>query len=49
MTKEQYEALEPNERLMFDEMFKWSGAVNSRLDALTSVVKKLLEVATSRP
>jgi len=46
MTKEQYESLSPSEKLMFDEMFTWSGMVNRRLDALTQVVEKLLEVAT---
>lgn len=49
MTKEQYESLTPKERLIFDEMFAWSGAINRRLDALTEVIQKLMELATTDP
>lgn len=49
MTKEQYELLTPGERALYDEMTNWSGGINRRLDALTDVIKKLMELASTDP
>lgn len=49
MNKQTYDSLSDKERLIYDEFTAWAHTLNRRVDALTSVIQKLLDVATKDP
>lgn len=49
MNKETYDSLSAKERLIYDEFIAWSHSLMHRIDTLTEVVQKLLDVATQYP
>lgn len=49
MKKELYDQLSYKEKMIFDEFTEFSTKLVSRLDAITLVMQKLLEVATLDP
>lgn len=46
MTKDLYDQLSYKEKMIYDEFCGWSKKLTEQLTALTSVMQKLLEVAT---
>lgn len=49
MKKELYDQLSDKEKMLYDEFIDFSGKLAARIEALTQVVQKLLDVATNDP
>lgn len=49
MKKELYDGLSTKEKILYDEFIDFSGKLAARMDALTQVMQKLLDVATNDP
>ncbi len=49
MTKDRYDSLSANEKLMYDEMADFSKKLLDRIDVLTDAVKKLIDLASTDP
>lgn len=49
MTKENYNQLTHKEKLMYDEFNEFTNKLALRIEAMTKVMQRLLEVATHDP
>lgn len=49
MKKELYDQMSTKEKLLYDEFIEFSVKLAARIEVLTQVIQKLLEVATHDP